>query len=148
MLLYLMIPTFIGFMSVVQNALNRQVGLQTGLATAVFINACIVFVSGLLLILAIRFFPERFGQFVGGPSEPIVFKWWYLVPGIFGFCVIFGLPYAMTKLGALNVFICFVSAQVLGSMVWEALIDRAAPSGLRVFGAGLAMVGVLLVSWR
>src|SRR3989338_5883087 len=123
MLFYFLAPIAIGFMSVLQNTLNKQVGQQYGLALVLTINAIMILLAAGALFLAVTYLPGRFGAFLGGSGAAFEFKWWYVFPGLFGFAVIFGLPYCMNQAGALAVFIIFVTAQVIASMLWDNLVD-------------------------
>ena len=69
-----------------------------------------------------------------------------ILPGIFGFCIIAGIPWAISKLGAAKVFVGIVVAQVTVSMLWDTLVDGKPLSWMRLAGALLAIVGVALVS--
>jgi transporter family-2 protein len=146
MIFYFLAPIAIGFMSVLQNTLNKQVSPQYGLATILFVNALMILLVTGTLMLAVTYMPGRFGNFLAGSGVPFEFKWWFIFPGLFGFSVIFGIPYCMNQIGALSVFIVFVTAQVTGSMLWDNLIDGVPLTLTKVAGAVIALVGVILVS--
>lgn len=146
MLFYFLAPVVIGFMSVLQIALNKVVGHQYGLASVLLINAVTIILAAGILFASVTFFPSRFGTFLAGSDVAFQFKWWYIFPGLFGFAVIFGLPYCMNHIGALAVFILFVTAQVIGSMLWDNLIDGMPLTASKIVGAVFALIGVVLVS--
>lgn len=146
MLFYFLVPIVIGFMSVLQIALNKQVSQQYGLASVLMVNTVVMLVVAGALLLAVICLPGRFGTFLAGSDVNFQFKWWYLLPGLFGFGVIFGLPYCMNQIGALAVFIIFVTAQVLASMFWDSLVDGMPVTTTKIAGAVIALVGVILVS--
>jgi transporter family-2 protein len=135
-------------MTIMQTALNREIGNQSGLAIAVLINAAIVVVFSVILVIIVRSVPDYFPSIFKGAQLTFDWKWWYIIPGICGFCVILGLPFAMSRLGALNVFISFVTAQVMGSLLWDIFIDKIAMTTLKTVGAFLALLGIILVVWR
>ena len=146
MLFYFLAPVLIGFMSVLQNTLNKQVGQQYGLALVLVVNALMILLAAGALFLAVTYLPARFGTFLGGSGAAFEMKWWYVFPGLFGFAVIFGLPYCMNQLGALVVFVFFVTAQVIASMLWDGLVDGIPLTMTKVAGAVIALVGVILVA--
>jgi uncharacterized membrane protein YdcZ (DUF606 family) len=71
---------------------------------------------------------------------------WILLPGIFGFCLVVGLPLALAQLGAMRVFVVVVASQMAVSGVWDAWVEGIPPSPLRVLGAALALIGAVLVN--
>lgn len=146
MLFYFLAPIAIGFMSVLQNTLNKQVSQQYGLALVLLINAMMILLAVGALFLATTYLPARFGSFLVGTGAAFEFKWWYVFPGLFGFAVIFGLPYCMNQMGALSVFIVFVTAQVIASMLWDNLVDGMPLTTSKIAGAVIALAGVILVA--
>ncbi len=146
MLFYFLAPIAIGFMSVLQIALNKQVGQQYGLASVLMINAVMILLAAGALFLAVVYLPGRFGVFLAGSGVAFEFKLWHLLPGLFGFAVIAGLPYCMNQIGALAVFIIFVTAQVVASMLWDNLVDNMPLTATKITGAVIALAGVILVS--
>ena len=145
-MLYLLAPFAIGFMSVLQNTLNKQVGQQYGLGTVLLINAMVILAAAGVLFLAGQSFPERVGSFIAGGGAAFEWKWWYVFPGLFGFAVIFGIPVCMNQLGALTVFISFVTAQVVCSMLWDVFVDGVPVAATKLMGAVIALVGVIMVA--
>ncbi|MEI6806382.1 MAG: DMT family transporter, partial [Myxococcaceae bacterium] len=137
MLFYFLAPIAIGFMSVLQIALNKQVGQQYGLASVLMINALMILLAAGTLFLAVTYLPGRFGSFLAGSEVSFQFKLWHLLPGLFGFAVIAGLPYCMNQIGALAVFIIFVTAQVVGSMLWDNLVDGMPLTASKIVGAAI-----------
>ena len=146
MMFYFIAPVFIGFMSVLQIGLNKQLGQQYGLASVLGVNALMILLASGLLFFATLFFTSRFGPFMAGNGGTVSFKLWHLLPGLFGFSVIFGLPYCMNQIGALPVFIIFVTAQTVASMLWDIGVEKMPFAFTKLLGAMIALVGVFLVA--
>lgn len=140
------IPLTVGAVTVLQGTLNRQMSESMGLGAALVLNSIIVLaLSGVLYAIA-RFrsawLPDMFAdQFQLGQLT-----WWMVLPGIFGFCVITGIPWAISRLGAAKVFVGIVVAQVVVSMLWDIFITGKPLTMMRVMGAVLAVAGVVLIS--
>jgi transporter family-2 protein len=145
-MLYLLAPFAIGFMSVLQNAVNKQVSQQYGLALVLLVNALVILAAAGALYVAGQSAPERLGSFIAGSGAAFEWKWWYVFPGLFGFAVIFGIPVCMNQLGALTVFISFVTAQVICSMLWDVFVDGMPIITTKLIGAVIALVGVVMVA--
>lgn len=144
--LYLLIPLFVGCIIVLQGTLNRMMGEQMGLAGAVFLNSVIVCAMGALLYAVARWRESWLPELFHGAFAPRELALWMIFPGIFGFCIIAGVPWAISKLGAARVFVAIVVAQVVMSMIWDILFEGKPLTLLRVGGAALAIAGVVLVS--
>lgn len=144
--LYWFIPLTIGGIMVLQGTLNRQMGQTMGLANAVVLNSIIVLVASLTLFTVTRLWPQSVPPFFSGEFTMAKVATWMLLPGLFGFCIIAGIPWAISKLGASKVFVALVVAQILGSMLWDIFVEKRPISLTRASGATLAVIGVILVS--
>lgn len=145
---FLMIPLTIGAVTVLQGVLNRQMGNVMGLSSAVLVNAAVVMVFSVALYLMAQQTPDALPEFFRGAFRPGQLTWWMILPGLFGFMIIAGIPLAISKLGAARVFVAMVAAQMLTSMAWDTLVDHKPLSWTRVLGVALAIVSVLLVSYE
>jgi transporter family-2 protein len=139
--LFFLLPVFLGMAVVTQGHLNRDISLSLGLPTAVAINAGVFFVFSLLFYVVVRVSPDFFPDFLrvrtGMRSIPL----WYLIPGICGFVLVLGLPWAFNNLGSAKTFILLVAAQVLFSLVWDFFISEIPLSKPVFAGAALTLVG-------
>lgn len=130
-------------MAVLQAAFNRRIAATWGLAPTVALNAVVV----LLFCIAFYFLARR--GVVDGVIEGARFsdfKVLWLLPGLFGFLLITGLPWAISHVGATRVFVAVVSAQMLTSLLWDRFVEGIDLSWTRVLGAVLCVAGVVLAS--
>lgn len=141
-----LLPLTVGTVTVLQGTLNRKMGMEMGLGSALALNSVIVLFLGLGLYGGVRAFPQYFPAIFHGELQLEKLAGWMILPGIFGFCIIAGIPWAISKLGAAKVFVGIVVAQVTVSMLWDTLIEGKPLSWMRIAGALLAIVGVVLVS--
>lgn len=144
--LYWLIPIIIGTITVLQGTLNRNMGASFGLGTAVFLNSAIVMLMGTVLFGLVWRQPELFPPLFRGDFSWQKVSWWMILPGIFGFCIITGIPWAISKLGAAKVFVAIIAAQIVASMLWDAITMGKMPGMYRLLGAGLTVAGAVLVS--
>jgi bacterial/archaeal transporter family-2 protein len=143
----LLVPIIVGIMAVAQVTLNGRVAMQSGLALAAVLNTSIA------LLLAVGF---AAWCALRGPStgfyrfhlDANLFRWWWLLPGCFGFSLVAGLPWAVQRLGALATFVTLIGAQMFASMVWDRWVEGTALTAPRVLGAAFAVAGVALTSWK
>ncbi len=146
-LLFLLIPLTIGSIGVLQGTLNRAMGQSIGLAPAITINSIFVILIALTLHTLVRWRPELFPELFHDRFAFSELSAWMVLPGIFGFCIIAGLPWAISKLGAARVFLAVIVAQVVVSMIWDAVVSKEPISLTRGLGAVLTIAGVALANF-
>jgi transporter family-2 protein len=148
MSLWVILPFVLGTVAVFQAAFNRRIAAAWGLAPAALLNTAVLLVVGLTFLWwssAQRNARPHFFQPGGDLGQ---FRLWWLLPGLFGFSLLTGLPYALAKLGALRVFVALVASQVLTSLIWDATVEKIDLTWPRLLGAGLALGSVVLNSWK
>ena len=82
----LILPLVIGALGVLQNSLNRHFAPALGLGWVLLVNGTVLFVCGILFMVAIRILPAELlpGIYRPHPS-PRSFSFYDPLPGIFGF---------------------------------------------------------------
>ena len=133
-----LLPILLGLGGVVQAGVNRLISDRVGLAHAVLLNTLVLLGSALL-----------FRLFAGGSSDGFKeFKLWWLVPGLIGFSLVAGGPWVISRIGAVQAFVFIISAQLLGSLIWDLKVEHLPVSRERWIGVALVWVGVLLTTFR
>ncbi len=145
-LLFWIIPLSVGAMTVLQGTLNRQMSEPMGLGAALLVNSVIVTVAAAALYGAARLQPSLVPAIFHDSFEPRQLRAWMILPGLFGFGIIAGIPWGITRLGAAKVFVGIVVAQLVVSMIWDTFIDGRPITWMRVVGASMAILGVIIVS--
>lgn len=118
-----------------------------GLSTAVLINALVFVLAAGLLFYVSRQYEEIFTPGTAPKLEGFRFEWWYLLPGICGFALVMGIPWAIPRIGATRVFLFVVVGQMLASLVWDLLVEKKTPDFQRLVGAAMAIGGLIISSW-
>ncbi len=143
---FLVLTIAIGLSSVIQAGLNRQMGTSWGLPSTVLLNAIMFLLAALIYYglarLSIVEFPLALSEKYGFQH----WQWWYFLPGLLGFAFVIGVPFSIAKIGALQVFVGLVLAQMLGGLVWDRWVEGLDWTWSRLLGAVLAVVAVLLAS--
>ena len=148
MRLAMLVSLGLGAIAVLQAAINRKVAAVWGLAPAVLLNTVVLLVvAGAFLGTALRGLGP-FARFVAEDARLGQLRWWWVLPGLLGFALVAGLPWAVARVGALQVFVGVVAAQMVTSLFWDALVEGIPATGARALGAALAIVSVVLVAWR
>lgn len=133
-----LLPIALGFAVVLQGGLNRQIARDWGMGGAAVFNACVLFVFAWTICMIVADLKPKFAV--------QAFRWWFILPGILGFCLVAGIPIAIAKLGAVRVFIGLIAAQLIGSMLWDIFMESIPVSWPRVAGIALAFLGVVISS--
>ncbi|MBI4403226.1 MAG: DMT family transporter [Deltaproteobacteria bacterium] len=144
----LMIPLFLGICIVLQGALNREIARNWGLAGAVFLNNLVFLMLGLVLFLTVRKVPNIFPDVFRDRGAFGMVYWWYLLPGILGFAIVTGAPWAMSRIGAFHFVVLVIAAQMVAGLAWDATVNGLPLTTVRTLGAMLGIAGAVLVSWK
>jgi transporter family-2 protein len=139
------IAGIVGLVSVLQGGLNRRVMAHWGLTHAVLLNNLVLLGVSIALVMAARSFPGRFPPEFA-PRALAGGAWWYALPGLCGMVIVIGIPWAIAHLGAAQVFVAIVAAQLAGSLCWDVGIEGRALSVARIAGVVLALAGAWLAS--
>jgi uncharacterized membrane protein YdcZ (DUF606 family) len=144
-----LLPILLGGAGVVQAGLNRTIAQTNGLCVAALINGVVVGLCAVLIFLLVYTLPGLFPDIVAFNREkgqPLA--WWYLLPGIIGFCFVFIIPLIIMEVGTLPVFLGVIAGQILVGILWDAHYENIPVSGIRIAGAALTFAGALLVVWK
>jgi transporter family-2 protein len=144
-----MVPVIVGLAVVLQGGFNRQVSAHWGLATTVLVNGIVFLVVSLLLWGAMKLRPGFLPRdFLPPEDGGAVAAWRVILPGLFGVVIVTGLPWAITRMGALGAILVVLVTQLVVSMIWDAVVEGVPVQPLRVVGAVLALAGAWLAQPR
>ncbi len=140
------LPIFLGAATVLQGGMNRQIASHWGLSGAVLLNSLVLLLLAGLLYYFSRSMGSRFPE-LSPPSNASAGSagWWYWIPGFFGFCIVAGVPLAISRAGAVKFFLAFIGAQLLASLLWDAAIEGLPLNAYRLAGTAIAFAGAILV---
>jgi len=149
MIFYVLLSLAVGVCVVLQGGFNRQASTQVGMATAMLMNGIVFLVACVLFYFVAQARPQFLPESLRAPeSAGPWLQWRTILPGLFGAVIVLGIPWAMTRVGALVVILLVLSAQLVSSLVWDALAEGIPPTPTRLLGTGLALAGAALVSLR
>ena len=132
----------VGFLSMYQGGLNRSMAVEWGLPGAVLMNALVFLAASVLFFLGIHW-----GLI---PSTPLFqnlapfqkLKPWHILPGLFGFAFVLGIPLAISRVGAELTFIVLVVAQVAAGASWDYFAEAKPMTSQKWIGIAIACAGV------
>lgn len=145
MTFFLILPLILGVTVVMQGTLNRQIGLNHGLATALLINSIVFLVLNVVVYVLAKYTPSIFPEFIQVRDSDAPYNWKYMVPGFCGFLLVLGLPWAIDNIGAAKALLLLIISQIIAGFVWDYMNAEAPMHWLKFAGAALTMVGGALI---
>ena len=143
---FFMLSLGLGVAAVLQGGLNEQLADRWNFPAVVVLNNVVLLLVSALFYFWIRFWPELFPKALQVQKGLPSFEWWYVFPGILGFALVFGIPFAIAYIGAFEVFIGLIAAQLAGSLLWDYWIEGLSIHPVRIAGAVLGLLGAYLVN--
>ena len=134
----------VGASVIVQGGLNKYVSASWGLTGAVLLNAIVFLVIAAFLFYLGKLNPLSVGEFMAPKGSFSQFKLWYLIPGIAGFVIVLGIPFAIQNIGATQTFIWILTAQIIGGFIWDFFVEQKEISKYQVIGGLVCIIGVLV----
>jgi transporter family-2 protein len=146
----LLLPIVVGLATVFQGGLNRSISKDWGLASALLLNSIIVAIFSLIAWAYFKWnTTSRLATLMGDQAGAFqTYAGWYWVPGLLGFIIILGIPLSLQKVGALQTFVILIASQIVGSLIWDAMIEGRAINAARVIGAALSFFAAALVNLK
>jgi transporter family-2 protein len=136
----------LGVISVLQAGFNRKIAASIGLVPATVLNNAVLFAASLALLIWTKGPPSATGRLAtavaGGGGAMLL----WLIPGLLGLSLVAGIPAAMARFGAAQVFIPLIASQLVVSLVWDVVVEGKEVGATGLVGAVFALVGALLVS--
>jgi uncharacterized membrane protein YdcZ (DUF606 family) len=144
-----MLPIILGGSGVIQAVMNKDIAAVYGLSLASLINGAIVVLCAVFVFVLVQYFPGYFPDIlIFNKNNVKVFQWWYLIPGVIGFCLVLLVPLAIMEVGTLPVFLGIIAGQIIVSIVWDAYYENIPVNIICVVGALLTFMGAFLVLWK
>jgi transporter family-2 protein len=144
MQMFIILPIALGAMGILQAALNKNMITDVGLAKMTWIGCVVTVVVAGAFYLLVKMSPSTFPEFM--KIRGSTFKWWFIIPGIFGFLFVAGLPFSIYKVGAVKTTVGLIAAQMVTSTLWDSLVEGIALSYTKGAGIVFALLSVLMIT--
>lgn len=144
----LLLSFFVGAATVLQGGMNRQIAVTWGVSGAVLLNTVLYAILSLALFWTARKFPSLLPEVLWDRGSFTNFSWWYLLPGLCGFFIVVGAPIVIARIGAFQFILGVVAVQLAGGILWDVMIEKIPVTSVRMAGAVLAFVSVVMVGWK
>ncbi len=143
MRIMIVLPLTLGVLVVFQSVMNRAIGETRGLSFAVALNAAVLLAVALAALGVLAMWGNSTPAYLR-PQFNGAWRWWYVLPGIFGFTLVAGMPLAMRSLGAFPSIVALILGQLLCSLIWDAISQGQGISMARIGGLILTAAGAYL----
>ena len=108
----LLITFVIGTFGILQGAMNRIGAQAIGLNMSVFLTCTTSCILSVVILLTGKIAPALLPEILQFHSHPFHWRWWYLIPGIFGVTLVSCIPWAIGHLGTSKVTVLLVGGQM------------------------------------
>ena len=142
----MLIPIVIGCVGILQGTINRQVANHIGVAQATLLSNVLTVIICIGFYFLVKTTPSLVPDFFQIKAPITTFKWWFIFPPIFGFCIVAGMPFAFAKLGAVKVSVLLIAAQMATSVVWDIFVEDIGINLMKLAGILFALISVVLVT--
>lgn len=142
----ILIPLFLGSLGILQGTLNRQVANHIGVAQATLITNTVTMIICIGFYFLVKSTPGLVPDFFQVKAPIMTYKWWFIFPPIFGFCIIAGMPFAFAKLGAVKVTVLLIAAQMATSVIWDLFVEDIGINLMKFAGIVFALISVVLIT--
>ncbi len=142
----LIIPIFLGTIGILQGTINKEVAEYVGVAHATLITNLVTVVMCTIFYFLVKNYENAFPSEFHIKSEFLTYRWWFIFPAIFGFLIVAGMPFAISKLGAVKVTVGLIAAQMLTSVFWDYFIEDLSLNIYKVFGIIFALLSMVMIS--
>ncbi|MFW7379866.1 MAG: DMT family transporter [Oligoflexus sp.] len=140
------LPLFLGLAAVAQGGLNKRIITYWSLTPTVILNNFTLLMTSVFIYGLAKSFPHYLPATLR-IKEPELFAWWYFIPGVLGYSLVAGIPFLIGKIGAGQVFIGLISAQLVGSLLWDHFLESKSLGWREIAGSLIVMSGALLALW-
>ena len=142
----MLIPIVIGCVGILQGTINRQVANHIGVAQATLLSNVLTVVICIGFYFLVKTSPSLVPDFFHIKAPITTFKWWFIFPPIFGFCIVAGMPFAFAKLGAVKVSVLLIAAQMSTSVIWDIFVEDIGINLMKLAGIIFALISVVFVT--
>lgn len=143
---YLLLALLIGVIVPIQSAVNNQ--LKTLIGGSTTLAALVSFAIGTVILALVALLTHQ--KWSGLASLPSA-SWWQLSGGIMGALFVFGTTLLAPRLGVAVMLALIICGQILASLLFDRFGWLGLPvreiSTVRLLGAALVLIGVLLVNF-
>jgi transporter family-2 protein len=139
------LPLALGTIGILQGALNRSMISSLGLLKVAMLGSIVTLIIMTAVYMIGQYKPELFPSFFRIKSGEM--KWWFILPGIFGFLIVSTLPISIFKLGAVKTTVGLIAAQMITSVVWDIFVEGISFTYTKGAGVIFALVSVVLITF-
>ena len=140
----IIVPLVVGCIGILQGALNRVMTNDIGLTWTALLGNFITLLVCIGFYFFVKYNPDMFPEFFR--LKTFQFKWWYVIPVIFGLLFVIGLPLGIYEIGAVKTTVGLIAAQMVTSVFWDIFIENIPLTMPKGIGILMAIGSVILIT--
>ncbi len=141
----LLIPLFLGAISILQGAINKQIAGRLGIIQTALIGNAVTLIICIMVYFYAKKNNDHLPEIMRIKSHILTYEWWFIFPAIFGFFIVAGMPLAISKLGAAKVTVGLIAAQMITSSLWDVFVENLPFNTPKALGILFAIISVVCV---
>lgn len=142
----ILIPIFLGCIGILQGTINRQVSNYIGVAQATLIGNLTTVIFCLIFYYFVKNNQNVVPAIFQIKAPFNTYKWWFALPALFGFFIVAGMPFAISKLGAVKVTVGLIAAQMATSALWDLFVLDLSFNLYKFLGMLFAFLSVAMIT--
>ncbi len=141
----LLIPLFLGAISILQGAINKQISGKLGIIQTALIGNAVTLLVCFLVYFYAKKNNDQLPEIMRIKPSILTYEWWYIFPAVFGFFIVAGMPLAISKIGAAKVTVGLIAAQMITSSLWDVFVENLPFNTPKAMGILFAILSVVCV---
>ncbi len=143
----ILIPLFLGMITIIQGAINKQMATKLGLIQTALVGSTVTLIICVFAYLGVKTYANSVSPIFQIKSSLFTYEWWFIIPAIFGFFIVTGMPFAIYKIGAVKVTVGLVAAQMVTSTIWDIYVEGIELNYMKTVGIIFALASVVCIQF-
>ena len=137
-----LIPLAVGAAGIIQGGLNKNMSQNMGLTMALLIGNTLVVLYSVFLYIVASKSPTSVSEIFQLKGAIGSFKWWYVIPSLCGFLIIAGIPFGISKIGAVKAVVLITAGQMTTSILWDIFVEKIPLNTMKGLGIFFSILSV------
>jgi transporter family-2 protein len=146
MKLALLIPITLCCVSILQGTINRQISEYIGVTQATLVGNIATVIVCILFYVLVKNFEGSFSPLFHIKAPLTTYRWWFVIPAIFGFMIVAGMPWGISQLGAVKMTVLLIVSQMITSVLWDYFVEHLSINIYKGLGIIFAILSVIMVT--
>ena len=143
--LFIGLSILIGLCQVCQAGVNRHISKHIGLPAASVLNNVLGCSCAVLVYFVEDSSKESLPDAWENRGNFSDMRWWWVLPGFFGFFIVVSIPWGIARMGAFRMFATMIAAELVAGLAWDAIFEGKPVGLVRAMTAVSVGIGAAIV---